>query len=239
MSLAIGASIFNSTDRALVIHGRDGIKLTLHNAALTQMPSLRLGVDKTVTGPLKFTALLAKNTDPTNAAAYFTSASEAYPGDLDFIPGDIITQAPASAWGASSPWNSFLTEAGWEITFALRLSEQTADGLGTVDIRLQGLDISAKCVPIGPTAAQALAALQSSAAFGTSLAGDDLQIDTDIIDSAVPAPAAAIITLSAAALVDAELRYGSQAKRIGTCEWVATRTFTTGTPNPLFSLALA
>lgn len=224
---AIGASIFGSTDRALVIHGRDGVKLTLHNAALTQMPVIRLGVDKTIVGPVKFTCLLAKSTDPTNAAAYYTSASEAYPGDSGFDVADIITEAVGCAWGASAPWSAFVTEAGWDISFALRLSEQAVDGFGTVDITLQGLDVSAKAAPVGPTVAQVLTALKTNQAFGTSLSGDDLALT-----------GTTTVLIANAALIDAECRYGSQAKRVGVCEWIATRSFTTGTPDPLFSIVL-
>jgi hypothetical protein len=227
---AVGTSLFGATDDALVIWGRDGLKITIHNAALTQMPSIRLAVDKTSIGPVKFTGLLAKSTDPTNAAAYYTAASGAYPGDAGFTLAEIWTQAPIAVWG-SSPWDSFRSEAGWEISFSLKLAAQMADGLGTVDMTLQGLEVSAKAIPIGPTAAQVLTALKGTSGLGASLATtDDLVLNSQTVG-------APMVTLNNAALVDADLGYGNTRKRLGVCEWIATRSFTTGTPDPLFAIA--
>jgi len=230
---AIGASIYGATDRPLVVHSRDGQKMTIHNAALTQMPNIRLGVDKTTLGPIKFTGLLAKSTDPTNAAAYFTNAAVAYPGDTGFDPAQIFTLAPAATWGASAPWLAFATEAGWEISFDLKLSPQMVDGLGTVDMTLQSIDVSAKATPVGPSVAQAMTALETNAGLGTAITSANSLF---ISNATAGSPA---VTLSRAALVDVDLGYGSQRKRLGPCEWIATRNFAAGTATPLFTIAQA
>jgi len=226
----IGTSIYGAADRALVVWGVDGVKLTIHNASLTQMPNLRLGVSKTISGNVKFTGLLAKSTDPANAAAYYTIAAAAYPGDAGFAVSDIPTSAFTTVWGGSAPWSSFQTEAGWEIAFSLKLKEQEVDGLGTVDMSLQGLDVSAKAIPVGPTMAQAMAKLMPAVALGSSLAagGADLVI----------ASAAVTATVKNASLADAQFAYSSDKKRLGSCEWIATRTVTAGALDPLFSIAV-
>jgi len=227
----VGTSLFGATDDALVVWGRDGVKITVHNAALTQMPSIRLGVDKTTVGGVKFTGLLAKSTDPTNAAAYYTIASAAYPGDTGFDVAEIVTVAPVCGWGEVAPWNLFHTEAGWDIAFGLKLSEQVVDGLGTVDISLQGLDVSAKAIPVGPTVENVMTALKTNQSLGTSLtSGDNLQLTANIVGTPT-------FILNAAALVDADIGYGATRKRLGVCEWIATRTITAGVADPLFSIA--
>lgn len=214
----VGTSLFGATDSPLVVWGQDGLKVTINNAAVTQMPNIRFGVDKTTIGPVKFTGLLAKSTDPTNAAAYYTLATASHPGHAGFDIGEIWTVPPVAAWGPSTPWNLFHSESGWEVSFAMKLAEQAVDGFGTVDITLQGLDISAKAIPVGPTVAQVLTALQASAALGTSLSSED----TLYINES-GSPGSPTLSIPTAALVDAgDFGYGATRKRLGTCEWIST-----------------
>ncbi len=225
-----GASVFGPADNALVVHSRDGRKVTLHNAAVTEMPAIRFAVDKTSVGNVKFTGLLKNNTDPSAAGAYLTEAAQAYPGDAGFSVADIFSAATTAWWGASAPWHNFLSESGWEVTFQTRLAEQKVDGLGTVDMTLQNIDVSLKGIPVGPSVADILAALKSDTALGSSLAGDNNFLITPAIEGAP------YILLTKAALVDADIGYGATRKRIGTCEWIPTRTITEGVAAPLFEI---
>lgn len=223
-SSAIGSSLFGASDDALVIHGRDGVKLTVPNAALTAMPSLRLGVGNTIQGSVTFTGLLKNSTAPEAAGAYYAIASEAYPGDTGYATSDIKTLAYASAWG-SSPWDSFLTQEGWEIAFGLQLAPQMVDGCGTVDMSLQALTVSATAIPVGPTLAQLHTAMHQNVALGTSMATAN-----DLIVSA----SGVYFSLANAGLIDMNAAWGSQAKRLGACQWQAHRTVTAGVADPLF-----
>ncbi len=189
------------------------------------MPSIRLGVGQTIPGQITFTGLLANSTDPTNAAAYYTEEAEAYPGDTGFAASDIITGSYASAWGASSPWDSFLTEDGWEIEFDLQLAPKPVDGLGVVGMSLQSLAVTATAIPVGPTVAEVLTAMKSTAALGSSIATAD-----DLIISAT----GVYVLLSNAGLQESDIGYGSERKRLGPHKWMATRTVTTGSLDPLF-----
>lgn len=227
-STTVGASIYGATDRALVIWGRDGVKVSVNNAAVTQMPAIHLGVDKTMIGAVKFTGLLAKSTDPTAAAAYYTIASATYPGDTGFSVAEILTKQPAAVW----TWASFLTETGWDISFNLKLAEQAVDGYGTVDMSLQGIDVSAKAAPIGKTVAEVMTALQGTTALGASLAtANDLAISCVAVGSPT-------VTLTKAALVDAECAWGATKKRVGMCEWIPTQSVTAGTAAALFAIGV-
>lgn len=231
-STAVGTSIYGATDRVLQVHGRDGLKYAVNNASLTQMPNIRMAVDKTTIGPVKFTGLLAKSTDPTNAAAYTTISSVAYPGDTGFVLTNIWTQAPSAVWGASAPWSAFFTEAGWEVAFSLKLSPTYVDGFGTIDMSLEQLDVSVKAVPLGPTVAQVMTALKMTQALGTSLASTDNLV---LSGSGTGSPT---FTLNKASLVNCDgFNYGPQKNRVGMCEWMPTRSITAGTPDPLFTIA--
>jgi hypothetical protein len=229
-ALAIGASIFGATDAALVINSRDGKSYTIHNAAVTKMPVIRASVGKTLIGPVTFTGLLKNSTDPSNAAAYMTVASTTYPGDTGFAVSDILTLAYSSSWG-SAPWDSFLTEDGWEISIDMQMREQIVDGLGVVDMTLQNMTVSARCVPVGVTDADVLAKLTPAAALGTSVAAGAAALNISATG--------AYFRVYNAALVASDMAFGSESKRIGTTEWLATRTITAAVADPLFYVGTA
>ena len=232
---ATGLSIFGSTDRPLVIHGRDGVKVTLFNAAITKMPSIRMGVGVTMAGSVEFTCLLANSTAVTNSAAYLTVSTNTYPGETGWLASDILTGPALCTWG-SAPWSAFQVDApGWEITPSLKLSNVDADGLGTVDMLLQGLEVSAKATPVGPGIADIVAAMTGAAELGSSIAA----VGTELIVTAGATPKLITVTVYNAALVDSDLSWGAAKKRVGSCLWQATRTVTSGVADPLFSIALA
>lgn len=224
-TLAIGSSIFGASDKPLVIWSRDGKKLTLANAALTGMPNIRQSVSKTVQGPLKFTGILKNSTDPSAAGAYYTLETASYPGDSGFAVSDIPTKAYASAWGAS-PWDAFHTEDGWEISFGLTIRPQKVDGHGTVDMTLQGLTVSAKCIPVGPAESDILAKAMPATDLGSSIAAAAANLNISATG--------VYVRIYNAGIVNSGFVYGSERKRIGATEWRATRTITAGSADPLF-----
>lgn len=223
----IGTSIYGATDKPLVVWTRDGKKFTLPNAAVTQMPNIRLGVSKTIQGPVKFTGLLANSTDPATAAAYYTLTTATYPGDAGFAVADIKTQAYTAAWGATAPWDAFQTEDGWELSFALNLKPQLVDSFGTVDMSLQGLKVTAKATPVGPAEVDILAKVAPAASLGNSVAAAAANLN-------ILAPSGMYVRVYNAAITDGGFLYGAEKKRLGPTTWTATRTVTAGAADPLF-----
>jgi hypothetical protein len=67
--------------------------------------------------------------------------------------------------------------------------------------------------------AEALTALKTNQAFGTSLAGDNL-----VISNGSTGPALAIEIYSAALVNVEEIRWGAADKRLAQCEWIACQT---------------
>lgn len=229
-STAVGTSVFGAADKALEIFGRDGRKITVHAAAITKMPTLHLGVNKTMIGDVTFTGLCKNNTDPTAAAAYYTEAAVTYPGDTGFAVADILTKAYSSVWGAAAPWSSFLTQDGWSIDFNLGLSPQKVDGVGTVDMHFSKLEVTAKCLPVGPSASDVLAKVSGTSGLGASIATSD-----NLIISA----AGVYVRIYRAAIASSGLAFGSDKKRIAETEFIATRGVTAGAADPLFLIATA
>lgn len=223
----IGSGLFGASDSPLVILGRSGDQVTLHAAALTKMPSLRLGTTLTVQGSCTFTAVLKNNVEPTAANAYYTVATGSY-SDTGFDPATILTPNVASAYGAVTGFASFATQAGWEIDFGLNLSPQVVDGLGTVEMTVTDVSVSAKCIPVGPTVANVMAAMGDGLAMGSA-------VEAIAADLALTATGIAV-TIPDAFIAEADLGWGTTRKRIGQTTWQGIRSLTTGTVNPLWTI---
>lgn len=228
-----GDSLFPAVDKPLVIHGRSGTKVTLTNAAVSQMPPLRMGAGVMLCGQMKFTGLLGKGMNGALPAAYIKIETAAYPGDEGFSPYTVHTAAALGAWGDAAPWDDFCVESpGWEITPTMRTNTVETDCLGVIDIRLSELEVTARAVPVGPTEAQILAALAGHPypAPGSTLAsGNDLVVANGIA-------AGTEVTLTGAGLMETELVWGAQRKRVQACVWRATPVFAAGVMKPLLKV---
>ncbi len=230
-----GATVGSGTDAPLVIHGHDGIKVTMVNAALTKMPPIRLGVSVTCAGTCEFTCLLANNTAVTNSAAYLTVSTLAFPGESGWAASDILSGPALCTWG-SAPWSAFTVDApGWEITPTIKTTEIQSDGLGTVDMILSGVEVSAKATPVGPAVTDIIAAMQGSAEMGSSIAA----AGTELVLTQGTSPKLITVTVYNAALVDSDMSWAAARKRVGACTWQATRTITSTTPDPLFVIGIS
>jgi len=235
-----GSSIFGTsgalgTDRPLVIHGVDGVKVTLSNAALTKMPSIRMGVSVTCAGTCEFTCLLANSTAVTASSAYLIVSTLAFPGETGWLAADILTGPTAATWG-SSPWTAFAVDnPGWEITPTLKLSDVMADSFGTVDMILQGLEVTAKATPVGPAVSDIITAMSGAAEMGSAIgvAAQPLTITMGTT------PKLITVAVANAAMIDSDLGWSAAKKRVGSCTWQATRTVTTGVADPLFTIGIS
>lgn len=232
-----GESILGSgSDDDVVVHGQDGTKVTFHNAAVTRMPSVNFSTKAVLFGDMTISAIGKNDTEWSNANKFFTSASEAFPG-FACDPADVLTDLYSHAWGASSPWDDFDTEAGLQIDWSLNIQQRTADACGVVDLILQGLTAEAKAVPMGPTDAEVRTALGiqgTGARPGASLnaSSNDLVISSDNVSA----------TLYAAALTNAPSVWSRENLRNGEVVWTATRGYTAGPPaamDPVFAFAEA
>jgi hypothetical protein len=225
-SAAGTGNFYLDRDWPLVIHTFSGTKLTLHNAAVTKMPAVSLSAVKTLFGTVEFEAFLRNGANWSDANSRYTLAPAAL-SDTTFDPANIKTQPYSAGWGVTAPWSAFVAKEGFEVEFNLGLEAVTADSIGIVSRRLKGLEVTCKCAPMGISEQDVLAKLllqDTGAARGRSLSGSNLLISGTGV----------YVQLYGAALKATELNFSSGLDRLGTLEWVATRTFAAGVPNPLF-----
>lgn len=230
---AVGTRICGNADRALVVHGRDTQKVTFHNAVLTRLANLHMGVDQSMfSADVTFSAFIRDNMNPEDANAYLTIASEAFPADTGFSKTNYKQQRYSGAWTGITGFTTITPQSGFQVEFELRLSPLNINGLGRVDMALQGLIARAKCVPVEPTQQQILDAARAqgaNAALGRLLSAGSA--DLVLTGSGVA------VTLYDAGLMEFGARFGSEVLRNNEVGWETTRGFTAGAADAVAAVA--
>ena len=225
-STAIGASIYGATDKALTITAADAT-YTINNAAITQLPSLRLSANNTAFGPVQFTGLLDIGGDPANLSDYYSVAGGAAFG-TGFDPAKIVSAPYTATLGFGTPL-SFMSEAGFEVSFDLGLNPVIVDGIGTVSMALQNLGATITCIPTG------VAENAFNSGFESLSGGEDLASLT--LDISSNTSGSVNLDFLAVNILDLEKRFSPVDNRLGTLTLAARRTFTLGVPNALFTIS--
>ena len=199
----IGQSIFGSTDIPLHITSRAGQKVTFLNAALTKCPELLLSPVKTAFGQIEFTALLANGKLPTDANSLFSQAAATY---SDGEP----PRTGLTGYHYTGTLGSLVipdTVDGWTVAVEPQLEAVQTDSQGTIDYTLAGVNVTAKCTPLGLSEAQILGALPVLRGRGASMAGaNDLVIESD---------GGLVVTLKKCTVVTGPLQWGTATLRAG------------------------
>lgn len=229
----IGSRVFSGADLPLVLHAKNGDRLTISNARITGLATLKLAANQPIFGgAVKFNGLLANNADPTDAAAYYTFDNAAYV-EGDFALTNFLSKSWSGAWGARAGFTSLLTEAGWDLSWELGMEPDLVDGLGAVDMYLTNFSAKASCIPVGPTVAQLETNLfyqgDAKAAIGTGL--------HESVDDLVLTSGAASITLKSAALTETGFAFAPSKKRVTDTVWETVRGFSAGAPQAMAAFA--
>lgn len=225
LSPVVGSSIFGTTDLPLVILARNGDQVTYHNAQLTKLVDLFLGVDSELfQADVEITALLKNSANPEDANAYYTVATGATYTENAFSKSGFTRARFSGAWGTRTGFTTITPQKGFNVTWELDLKPVRVDGLGTVDMTLNGFKGAAKCIPVGPTLAQIETnAPDQGVALGTLLSNS--------VDDLVIASADVSVTLKNAGMKEHGFAFGAEPLRVGEIMWGTTRGFTTGAPN--------
>lgn len=218
-----GYRIFTDSDVPTVVTGRDGAVFTLAASAITKMPDLYLGPTKSLYGPATITAVVKNGANPEDADAFMAISSASY-SDSTFDPTAIKRQRYAAAWSGVTGFTSFQAQDFWTIQSELQLAPVQVQGY-TRDMRIDSIRFMAKCIPVGPTAANIEAALKaqgSGAVEGrrNSLGAADLAITGSGISA----------TIKNATLRQAGYVFGGVPIRNGELGWESTIAFSTGVP---------
>lgn len=205
----IGASVFGATDKPLVVSSMAGTKVTFNAAALTKCPDLILSPVETAFGGVEFTALLANGKLPDEAGAFYAVTNAAYADGEPPRTG----LSGLHYQGAFGTLEIPDTESGWTVTVEPNLQPVTTDSQGTIDYTLGGVTVRARCVPLGLSESQILAALPIARGRGASVATAN--------DLAIEAAGGLKVTLKNAALVTGPIQWGTTQLRAGELGFVA------------------
>lgn len=219
----IGASLMGSSDVPVTVWPLNGKgKYVFSAGCVTKMPDLTLNSTDAPFGSMEIMCGLANTTERSGTAALYTYTATASFTDTSFTTTEIFTPFYAAALaGGSAPWDSFVCEKGVQISFAMQSHPRIISGYGTVDYRLDGLEITVKLIPAGFTEANVMSLLPlqgSGVAMGVSLAASAANLTIAGSGTGVPT-----ITINKAALRRAPHVYGAKDPRFGELEFVATR----------------
>jgi len=222
-STTIGASIYGSSDKALVIVAADAT-YTIHNAAITKLPTLRCTANNTQLGSVQFTGLVKNSANPNALTSYYTASAGAAIGTA-FDPALIIAAPYTATLGGSS----FSSSDGFEISFDLALTPIVVDGIGTVTMALGNIGSTISCTPIG------VATGGFDTYFDGLDAGEELGVAT--LDVSTTVTGGLNFDAGAVQIISMDRKFSPTENRFGKLTMAAKRTFTSGSPNALFTIA--
>jgi hypothetical protein len=226
-----GKSIFSATDKPLVVHSIAGQKYTFPRAAVSKMPSLRLGAGTTAFGDMTFMCLRKSTTDWTTADSLLKIEAAAF-SDTGFEESLVLSSAFTAAYGAG--FTAVEAQDGFTIDFALDLIEDRVDRWGLVNARLRSIAVSAKFKPTGMTEAE-WDSLVLPDDTGVVVPGQSLaKAATDLVITGT----GLTVTIYKAGIADHELAFG-EPQRLGELAFVSKTTWTVGVADPLWLMAVA
>jgi hypothetical protein len=253
-SFNMGQSIFHppnypsapntGADQALVIHSIAGEQITLHSAAITQMPDLDLSAQRTAIGNVSFSCIGSDNVAWETANSLMTVATVAFnQDDLGLLNLASIKTVPITAvWaGAAAPWDAIQSISGFRVSFNLATNPIETDTDGVVDMIVANVGVQASFQPLGVTETELVAAMsiQGNTAVkrGASMQALGALTGTDLTLSG-PATGDPEIALTEVFLKSGGISWGAASPRMGQFTFIATRTFVggTGAPDPLFTV---
>jgi hypothetical protein len=236
-NLAPGASLFGDADVPLALHASDGALHTFKASAVTRIPDMILGVDQTAIGQATLTGVIGTGLDADDADSLYTVAAGSTFVDATMANGGgFKRQQYFAAWGAVTGFTAFEAEERWTVSFNLRLQPRVIQGV-LRDIRFLGVEVMARCVPVGPTSANILAALELQGS-SDALPGRS-SYDNAAALTITGADGTTTFTIPKASIQGAGFRFGGDVLRQGEVGFYACRNFTTGAQQALYTVAIA
>lgn len=153
---AAGGRIIGAANRTVTILGADGEQYVLTRAKVTKMPSLFLGLGKSLYGDVEYTAFIGHGKALTDADAFYAQSTGVTWSQTDY-PTTHVESLCTAAWGAVTGWATVYAEEGFQLNHDLKM-EPVKQGNITVDYRVQAYKASVAFKPQGPTSAQLLTA---------------------------------------------------------------------------------
>jgi len=223
-----------SAEKTLVIWGSDGAQLTVKNAVITKPPQLILTADKPMFGSMTITGICKTTSSDIDLGVadslYDLLAAQADPGLAFLGVPSYLQRRYKGNLGTQTGFTEIWPEGGWMIDFNPSWRERKIQGL-TVDYELNGMEILAKCVPVGPTLLQVadLHAIGGNGGAswpqGARLSGQQTTHDLVIKTGG----GTTVFTLNKPVIRQPGFRFGQESLRIGELGFHSQARFTTGT----------
>lgn len=120
-------------------------RIVFHNAAVSAMPPVILSAIQSALGAVSFVCFRKEGAAWADANSLYTVSKVAL-SDTPPDAADIPTQAYSCVFGAA-PWDAFKSRGPVTITPTLQLEPVTTDGLGTLGMKIAGIEVAATLQP--------------------------------------------------------------------------------------------
>lgn len=219
LNFQAGARMFGTTDVPMTMIARNGDQIVINNVQLVGLTNLKLAANQQIfSADAKFVGLISNNVAPTAANAYYTISTGQSYAEGDFPQSNFKSLTWTGAWGSRSGLTNILTQAGWDVNWEIKTTDDLIDGIGPVDMFIDLVWATAACIPVGPTLPQLDAAIDFQGA--NAAVGADISADSDNL---VLTDGTSTLTLNKCAVTSGGLTFAPSKKRISTYTWETTR----------------
>jgi hypothetical protein len=223
------------SDAALVLHAKNQDRVTFHNAFISKLIDLYIGVDQnTFAADVEFMCLIKSGANPEDAAAYFTRDTAAF-ADTGFAKTDFLRRRATLAWSGKTGFTSFEMREGVNISVKADVQYDYSANYGTDNAYIgeDGLIVELRGIPAGPTLAQAdTAGLLQGTVPGALASSGAADLTVTLAGSGSHA-----IVVKNAALVKGAEAMGVKPLRMQEHLWRSTVGITTGAAQATLSVA--
>jgi hypothetical protein len=229
---AIGTQLINqSSPKAVVVWGKDGVKTTWGSGFISKLPAFTLSATKPAVGDMAIT-VFGDPTKALTAADAWNAVASASLADTTFDETKLVTPQYKATWGTT--FVDIESEDGFTFEVAMAMAVRKVDNYGNVNATLTDLVTTARFKPVGKTLAQIYTAMKLQDT-GAILPGQSLTTADDLVISASPY----VFTLAKAGIAGSAENYGLSNLRHGELLFVNKKTWTSGTINAPFTVAFS
>jgi hypothetical protein len=234
-SIPIGGSIFTGTDAPVIIWTLAGQKITWARGAVTKFPKLLFSATKELyAGDVEITCLGATASAATATGHWNAITSVAF-AEATFDPA-LVFRAPFTAAYGDAPFDAMTAQEGFTVDIEQQVSPLKDDNIGLADMFLTGLSASCSFVPsnLSEVNLWTLLNLQGATALtpGQNIDGGEA---ADLVITGDDGVNTLAFTLNKPGFKDAAAIYKAATLRTGEIMAVASRSFTSGVIDPLFT----
>lgn len=215
------AYIGSGSEKTLQIWGTNGELVTIYNAVITGPPTVTFSADKPIFGQITFTGICKTTSSDLNLglanSLLDVAAAQADPGLAYLGVPSYLQRRYKGALGSQTGFTEIWPEGGWALSFSPSWRERQIQGL-TVDFELNGMEILARCVPVGPSMSELINLVGIGGDNGASWPQGSLltaQQATHSLTIVDPSGPTTVFTLNKPVIRQAGFRFGQEVLRNG------------------------